>query len=243
MQVLLEAKEGLLGGSVYVRITSVSRWSVMGEVLDPQPKEEHAAVFASQADGNDKPAFTQTASSKLVGSSRERQRGEYEGIEGQNSAVARGLGGSDEKCACGSADSCCSSGSERLKESATCACDGPRMQQETQTSLDAPGVDDNQKEARGNSSAGRQSGTETESQAQMETETEMESKRGTEAETESVAIAKTTAESGMDPEEKFGSILQLLFPAALSAVDLLLLGGVAVGCCGLLATGFLWAYN
>lgn len=241
MQVLLEAKEGLLGGSVYVRITSVSRWSVMGEVLDPQPKEEHAAVFAPQADGNDEPAFTQTASSKRVGSSRERQRGKYEGIEGQNSAVARGLGVSDEECACSSADSCCSSGNERPLESAKCACDAPRMQQETQT--DVPGVDKSQKEGGGGTSAGRESGTEMESQSQMESETELESQRGTEAKTESVAIARTNAESGMDPEEKVGSILQLLFPAALSAVDLLLLGGVAVGCCGLLATGFLWAYN
>jgi hypothetical protein len=249
MQVLLEAKEGLLGGSVYVRITSVSRWSVMGEVLDPQPKEEDAAVVAPQADGNDEPAFRQTASSKQVGSLRERQRGVYEGIEGQNSAVARGLGVSDEECACGSTDSCCSSQNERLKESAKCACEAPRMQHETETPLDVLSVDKSQTEMRGSSSAGRELGMETKFQLKTETETETESKRGTEAKTESVATARTTAESGtasgevVDPEEKVGSILQFLFPAALSTVDLLLLGGVAVGCCGLLATGFLWAYT
>ncbi|GAQ84969.1 Hypothetical protein KFL_002150050 [Klebsormidium nitens] len=272
IQVLLEAQEGLLGSNVYVRITSVSRWSVTGEVLELQPAQTRpvgtssvaerpveaslvakrpvetpptekrpgkAATVATQ-DGAKRPVETQPTGKRTgesqpvdersveetsgpltsVKTEEDRETGSYEGIRGQNSAVARGLGVSDGGCACGNAETCCSAGEGNgLLESDGC-CGESRFISERQAE---------EKSA--------VSGGDEERKAEGGVEASPVSHIGVEAETEAEGVETSEAWLPKKSDVVLGS------PFLGSAVDLLLVGGIAIGIAGLVATGYLWTYS
>lgn len=259
---------------MYVRITSVSRWSVTGEILDPQPLAENLPVDIPSTQirpvGSEKrlvgappaevgpvdsppvrqagarqPMETQPMETqriekqtgekqpvdsqpvgKILGASttveteEDREGGSYEGIRGQNSAVVRGLEVSGEGCACGSAGPCCSVGDrEGLLENDGCGYGDSQVRERQADERGAIGEDEKDREIDGV--------VEAESVSHLEAEARRE------AEAERVSKSRLSQKSGVGPGAPFLG----------SAIDILLVGGIAIGTAGLVATGYLWTYS